>query len=198
LIIVYLSVGVGVLGVLMVTLCCFKRKFSSSKIIYFWKKDSQAHKSVKAFLRNNGPLAIRRYSYSDIKKITNFCRDKLGEGGFGGVYKGKLQNGCLVAVKVLKESRSNGEHFINEVASISRTSHVNIVTLMGFCFEGSKRSLICELMPNGSLEKFIYKENPSKAVCRLEWETIHKSALGIARGKEYLHRGYVQHMNLAF
>jgi serine/threonine protein kinase len=186
LITVSLSVGIGVL---MVTICCFKRKFSSSKIIYFWKKDSETNKSVEAFLRNNGPLAIRRYSYSDIKKMTNFFRDKLGQGGFGGVYKGKLQDGCLVAVKVLKESRGNGEEFINEVASISRTSHVNIVTLMGFCFEGSERALIYEFMPNGSLEKFIYKENPSKADCRLEWETIHKIALGIARGLEYLHRG---------
>jgi serine/threonine protein kinase len=167
--------------------CCFKGKLLSSKIVC--KKESQTHKNVEAFLRNNGPLAIRRYSYSDIKNMTNLFRDKLGEGGFGGVYKGKLQDGCIVAVKVLKESRGNGEEFINEVASISRTSYVNIVTLMGFCFEGSKRVLIYEFMPNGSLEKFIYKENHSKADCRLEWETIHKIALGIARGLEYLHRG---------
>jgi serine/threonine protein kinase len=171
----------------MFTFSCFKRKLLSCKI--HWKKESQTHKNVEAFLRNNGPLAIRRYSYSDIKNMTNLFRNKLGEGGFGGVYEWKLQDGCLVAVKVLKESRGNGEDFINEVASISRTSHVNIVTLMGFCFEGSKRALIYEFMPNGSLEKFIYKENPSKADCRLEWETTHKIALGIARGLEYLHRG---------
>jgi serine/threonine protein kinase len=187
LITVTLSVGIGVL---MVTICCFKRKFSPSKIIFFWKKNSQTHKSVETFLRNNGPLAIRRYSYSDIKKMTNFFREKLGQGGFGGVYKGRLQDGCLVAVKVLKELRSgSGENFINEVASISRTSHVNIVTLMGFCFEVSKRALIYKFMPNGSLEKFIYEENPSKVDCRLEWETIQKIALGIACGLEYLHRG---------
>jgi serine/threonine protein kinase len=178
------------IGVLMFTLICyFKRKLSISKIICFWKKKSQNHKSVEAFLRNNGPLAIRSYSYSDIKKMTNFFRDKLGEGGFGGVYKGKLQDGSLVAVKILKESRGNGEEFINEVASISRTSHVNIVTLMGFCFEGPKRALIYEFMPNGSLEKFIYKKNPSKADCRLEWETTYKIALGIAHGLDYLHKG---------
>ncbi|XP_059455758.1 LEAF RUST 10 DISEASE-RESISTANCE LOCUS RECEPTOR-LIKE PROTEIN KINASE-like 2.1 [Corylus avellana] len=173
----------------MVTLYYFKRKFLSNKIIYFWEKESQTHKSVEAFLRNNGSLPIKRYSYSDIKKMANFFRDKLGEGGFGGVYKGKLQDGCLVAVKLLKESRSNGDEFINEVASISRTSHVNIVTLIGFCFEGSKKALIYEFMPNGSLEKFIYKENRSKADCHLEWETIYKIALGIAHGLEYLHRG---------
>ena len=96
--------------------------------------------------------------------MTNSFKDKLGQGGYGGVYKGKLQDGCFVAVKVLKESKGNGEEFLNEVASISRTSHVNIVTLMGFCFEESKRALIYEFMPNGSLEKFIYKEDRKSVV----------------------------------
>ena len=82
--------------------------------------------SVEAFLGNHGPLGIRRYNYSDIKTMTNSFEDKLGQGG---VYKGKLQDGYFVAVKVLKESKGNGAEFINEVASISKTSHVNIVTL---------------------------------------------------------------------
>jgi serine/threonine protein kinase len=89
----------------------------------------------------------------------------------------------------VKESRGNGEEFINKVASIGRTFHVNIVSLMGFCFEGSKRALIYEFMSNGSLEKFINKESPSKADRRLEWETLYKIALGIAQGLEYLHKG---------
>uniref|UniRef100_A0A2N9FPC3 Protein kinase domain-containing protein n=1 Tax=Fagus sylvatica TaxID=28930 RepID=A0A2N9FPC3_FAGSY len=121
--------------------------------------------------------------------MTNSFKDKLGQGGYGGVYKGKLQDGCFVAVKVLKESKGNGEEFLNEVASISRTSHVNIVTLKGFCFEGSKRALIYEFLPNGSLEKFIYKGNISNANHQLGLETLYKIAVGIARGLEYLHRG---------
>ena len=174
---------------MLLIIYCFKRKFSSNKIINFFKKESLNHQTVEAFLENHGPLAIRRYCYSDIKKMTNLFRDKLGEGGYGGVYGGRLQDGCLVAVKVLKELRGNGEEFINEVASISRTSHVNIVSLLGFCFEGSKRALIYEFMPNGSLEKFIYKRSPSQDEQRLEWQTLYKIALGIARGLEYLHRG---------
>ncbi|KAM3706708.1 hypothetical protein ACJW31_03G170500 [Castanea mollissima] len=177
------------IGVLVVIFCYFCGKFSSKKIIYFWKKKTLTYQSVEAFLRKNEPLAIRRYSYSDIKKMTNSFKDKLGQGGYGGVYKGKLQDGCFVAVKVLKESKGNGEEFLNEVASISRTSHVNIVTLMGFCFEESKRALIYEFMPNGSLEKFIYKDNPSNVDRQLGWETLYKIAVGIARGLEYLHRG---------
>jgi serine/threonine protein kinase len=94
-----------------------------------------------------------------------------------------------VVVKVLKESRGNGEEFINEVSSISRTSHVNIVSLKGFCFESSKRALVYEFIPNGSLNKFIYKESPSNVDCRLKWDTLYNIALGIAQGLEYLHRG---------
>ncbi|XP_030956312.1 PR5-like receptor kinase isoform X1 [Quercus lobata] len=189
------------IGVLMVIICCFLRKFKIIKSINFWKKfkliksinfwkkETLTHQSVEAFLKSHGPLVVRRYNYADIKTMTKSFNDKLGQGGYGSVYKGKLQDGCFVAVKVMKESKGNGEEFLNEVASISRTSHVNIVTLKGFCFEGSKRALIYELMPNGSLEKFIYKGNPSSSNHHLGWETLYKIAIGIARGLEYLHRG---------
>ncbi|XP_041011496.1 LEAF RUST 10 DISEASE-RESISTANCE LOCUS RECEPTOR-LIKE PROTEIN KINASE-like 2.5, partial [Juglans microcarpa x Juglans regia] len=180
---IVLSIGIGVLTVVII-IYCLRRKFP-----YLWKKESVSHQNIENFLRNVGPLVIRRYSYSDIKKMTSLFKEKLGQGGYGSVYKGKQQDVRLVAVKVLKESRENGEEFVNEVASISRTSHVNVVTLLGFCFEGSKRALVYEFMPNGSLEKFIYKENPSKADHQLEWKTLYKIAVGIARGLVYLHRG---------
>lgn len=173
----------------MVIIYCSWRKLSSIKSINFWKKENVTHQRVKAFLRNHGPLAVRRYNYSNIKTMTKSFNDKLGQGGYGSVYKGKLQDGSFVAVKVLNNSKGNGEEFINEVATISRTFHVNIVTLKGFCFEGSKRALIYEFMPNGSLEKFIYKGNPSSSNHQLGWETLYKIAIGIARGLEYLHRG---------
>ncbi|KAM3693496.1 hypothetical protein ACJW31_08G171700 [Castanea mollissima] len=174
------------IGVLVVIICYFLGILSCNRS---WKKANPTYQDVKDFLRSHGPLGIRRYKYSDIKKITNSFKDKLGQGGYGDVYKGKLQDGCFVAVKVLKESKGNGEEFLNEVASISRTSHVNIVTLMGFCFEESKRALIYEFMPNGSLEKFIYKENPSNVDIQLGWETLYKIAIGIGQGLEYLHKG---------
>ncbi|KAL3510739.1 hypothetical protein ACH5RR_030140 [Cinchona calisaya] len=120
--------------------------------------------------------------------MTNSFKEKLGEGGFGGVYKGMLHDGRRVAVKILKEKKGNGEDFINEVASVGRTSHVNIVTLLGFCYQGSKRALIYEFMPNGSLEKFIFTEN-SLIQRQLGWEMFFKIAVGVARGLEYLHQG---------
>ncbi|XP_024933674.3 PR5-like receptor kinase [Ziziphus jujuba] len=120
--------------------------------------------------------------------MTNSFSDKLGQGGYGSVYKGKLRDdGGLVAVKVLNESKGDGEEFINEVATISRTSHVNIVSLLGFCYEGQKRALIYDFMPNGSLEKFIFGENPRNN--KLGWKMLYQISLGIARGLEYLHRG---------
>ena len=122
--------------------------------------------------------------------MTNSFSEKLGQGGFGDVYKGKLDDGCLVAVKLLNQSKGeDGQDFINEVATISRTSHVNVVRLLGFCFEGPKRALIFEFMPNGSLEKFIFDENATKSNHHLNWETHYQISLGIARGLEYLHRG---------
>ncbi|KAK2967851.1 hypothetical protein RJ640_017229 [Escallonia rubra] len=151
-----------------------------------WRKKENYH-NVENFLNSCGTLAPKRYSYSDIKKITNSFLVKLGQGGYGCVYKGKLSNGSHVAVKVLNESKG-GEEFINEVASISRTSHVNVVTLLGFCFEGHKKALIYEFMPHGSLEKFIYKES-SLTDHQFGWERLSQIAVGIARGLEYLHRG---------
>ena len=121
--------------------------------------------------------------------MTNSFRNKLGQGGFGSVYKGRLPDGRVVAVKILSELKGNGEEFINEVASVSQTSHVNVVSLFGFCFQGSKRALVYEFMPNGSLEKFIYEDNAAMVGRQLDCKTLHDIALGTARGLEYLHRG---------
>ncbi|KAD2805715.1 hypothetical protein E3N88_39092 [Mikania micrantha] len=139
---------------------------------------------IEIFIRNHGRLAPRRYKYSEIKKMKNSFQDKLGQGGYGSVYKGQLPDGHLVAVKLLSEATGKGEDFINEVASISRTSHVNIVTLLGFCFEGKKRALLYEFMPNGSLDKFLWRDDS-----HLDGNTLFQIAKGIARGLEYLHRG---------
>ncbi|THG06610.1 hypothetical protein TEA_005233 [Camellia sinensis var. sinensis] len=107
--------------------------------------------------------------------------DKLRKGGYDDVYKGKLLDGRLIAVKLLNETKgSNREEFINEVASISRTSHINIVSLVGYCFEGRKRALIYEHMPNGYLEKFLHNKKSQETNDDLEWKTMHKIAVQIA------------------
>ncbi|KAL6311355.1 hypothetical protein AAG906_014075 [Vitis piasezkii] len=153
------------------------------------EKEIDVDQNIEEFVKNYGSQAPKRYSYSNVKKMTNSFKDKLGQGGYGGVYKGKLGDGHLVAVKVLNTSKGNGDEFINEVASISRTSHVNIVRLLGFCFEGGKKALIYEFMRNGSLENFLCSEKPLKADKHLGWEKLYQIAVGIARGLEYLHCG---------
>ncbi|XP_057732386.1 PR5-like receptor kinase isoform X3 [Arachis stenosperma] len=154
-----------------------------------WKKQNQTLPLVDAFFERHDHLQIKRYSYSEMKKVTNSFKNKLGQGGFGSVYKGQLQDGRHVAVKILSEFKGDGQEFINEVASMSRTSHVNIVALLGFCFEGSKRALVYELMPNGSLEKLIYNENSVIGDRQLDCQTLYDIAIGVARGLEYLHKG---------
>ncbi|XP_009357151.1 rust resistance kinase Lr10 isoform X1 [Pyrus x bretschneideri] len=172
-------VGAASVIVVLAVVCCF-----------FWKKRIQKHQIVEAFLRSYGPLQVQRHSYSEVNKMTNSFKEKLGQGGYGAVYKGKLKDGRLVAVKVLTKLKGDGEEFMNEVAAISRTSHVNIVSLLGYCFEGSKRALLYEFMPNGSLEKFIFDAStPKNHHHHLGWETLDQISLGIARGLEYLHRG---------
>ncbi|KAL6320779.1 hypothetical protein AAG906_008779 [Vitis piasezkii] len=132
-------------------------------------------------------LKPSRYSYNDIKKLTNHFKDKLGQGGYGTVYKGKLSNEVLVAIKILNDSKGNGEEFINEVGTIGRIHHVNVVRLVGFCADGVKRALIYEFLPNESLEKFIF--STSVKTYSLGWEKLQDIAIGIAKGIEYLHQG---------
>ncbi|XP_017974878.1 PREDICTED: LEAF RUST 10 DISEASE-RESISTANCE LOCUS RECEPTOR-LIKE PROTEIN KINASE-like 2.4 isoform X3 [Theobroma cacao] len=179
--------GAVIAGILlgMGFLCLKQRKENSVHL----RLPMNHNGSIEAFIKKYGCLAPKRYSYIDIKKMTNKFKDKLGQGGYGSVYKGKLPDGRLVAVKVLSESKGNGEEFMNEVASISRTSHVNIVTLLGFCYEISKRALVYEFMPHGSLDKFIYNQGSMNQPRQLEWKTLYDIALGIARGLEYLHQG---------
>ena len=141
---------------------------------------------IEDFLQSNNNLMPVRYSYSDIKKMTSGFKDKLGEGGYGSVYKAKLRSGRLVAIKMLSESKTNGQDFINEVATIGRIHHVNVVRLIGFCVDGSKRALVYDFMSNGSLEKYIF---PQQGVISLSCEKIFEIAVGVAHGIQYLHQG---------
>uniref|UniRef100_A0A2N9F5S8 non-specific serine/threonine protein kinase n=1 Tax=Fagus sylvatica TaxID=28930 RepID=A0A2N9F5S8_FAGSY len=119
--------------------------------------------------------------------MTKGFEDKLGQGGYGSVFKGKLRSGNLVAIKVLNKSKANGQDFMNEVATIGRIHHVNVVQLIGFCAEGSKQALVYDFMPNGSLDKFIFPDRDNSTF--LGWDQIYEIAFGVARGMEYLHRG---------
>ncbi|KAF3669554.1 putative receptor-like protein kinase [Capsicum annuum] len=182
------SAGIGGLVLISVSMIyCLRSRWSRCKPLISWKIESQDRK-IEEFMRNYGSQAPKLYSYLDLKKITGSFSHKIGQGGFGQVYRGKLPDGREVAVKVLTETNGDGEEYINEVASISRTSHVNIVGLLGLCYQKHRRALIYEYVPNSSLDKFL-NNGPSGTTCPLGWTTLYRIAIGIARGLEYLHRG---------
>jgi len=192
------GIAIGGAGIVAIFLGClvfsirqWKRGYFTSNSMVWWKRDAKNnnHFKTEEIIKSYGLIAPKRYTYSDVKKLTNSFKEKVGQGGYGVVYKGKLPDGRMVAVKILSASKGNGEEFINEVASISRTSHVNIVTLLGFCYERTKTALIYEFMPYGSLDKFIYDKGPQITNHHLDSNTMFQIAVGIARGLEYLHRG---------
>ncbi|KAG9454221.1 hypothetical protein H6P81_007125 [Aristolochia fimbriata] len=126
----------------------------------------------------------------DIKTLraatSNFSdANKLGQGGFGPVYKGKLENGQEIAVKRLLTSSSQGMRELkNEVVLVAKLQHRNLVRLLGCCIEEQEKLLVYEYVSNSSLDKFLF-DTINRAL--LNWETRYKIVVGIARGLLYLH-----------
>ncbi|XP_062076371.1 rust resistance kinase Lr10-like isoform X2 [Humulus lupulus] len=157
-----------------------------------YEKDKEYRIRIGKFLEDYIAQKPSRYTYSDIKKITNRFKEKLGEGAYGTVFKGKLSNEILVAVKILNNSSkaNNGEEFLNEVATIGQIHHVNVVRLVGYCAEGFRRALIYEFLPNGSLHNYISLEaSRSGDRSPLGWEKLQEIVISVAKGIEYLHQG---------
>ncbi|KAG6700679.1 hypothetical protein I3842_08G124200 [Carya illinoinensis] len=180
------AASIGLLLGLHVAISVFGAPFVIAFLIYKWRRRHlSVYDNVEEFLQTQNNLMPIRYSFSEIKKMTKGFKENLGEGGFGTVFKGTLRSGRLVAVKMLSQSKANGQDFINEVATIGRIHHVNIVQLIGFCVHGSKRALIYEFMPNGSLNKHIFSSEANI----LNYDKTYDIALGVARGIDYLHQG---------
>ncbi|XP_030490595.2 receptor-like serine/threonine-protein kinase ALE2 isoform X1 [Cannabis sativa] len=128
------------------------------------------------------------FSLNEMERATNsFDASRiLGEGGFGLVYNGTLDDGRKVAVKVLKrDNHHGGQEFLAEVEMLSRLHHRNLVKLIGICTEDQTRCLVYELVPNGSVESHLH--GVDKESDPLDWDARMKIALGAARGLAYLH-----------
>ncbi|KAI5588038.1 hypothetical protein POPTR_005G083300v4 [Populus trichocarpa] len=132
---------------------------------------------------------LKRYSLRELLVATDSFSNKniLGRGGFGKVYKGRLADGTLVAVKRLKEERTPGGElqFQTEVEMISMAVHRNLLRLRGFCMTPTERLLVYPYMANGSVASCLRERPPSEAP--LDWATRKRIALGSARGLSYLH-----------
>ncbi|KAK9025544.1 hypothetical protein V6N11_038408 [Hibiscus sabdariffa] len=156
-------------------------------VMYKWRRRHLSmDDTIEEFLQRQNNLVPIRYSFKEIRKMTRNFKEKLGEGGYGSVFKGKLRSGYHVAVKVLGKKKGDGQDFINEVASIGRIHHVNVAKLIGFCVEGSKQALVYDFMSNGSLDKIIFIEENKNT---LGWKKMFDMVLGVARGIDYLHHG---------
>ncbi|KAF3450331.1 hypothetical protein FNV43_RR06411 [Rhamnella rubrinervis] len=170
--------GVGALLLVLGFLFWFKRSRKST---------TATRGDILGATELQGPV---NYSYKDLKSATkNFIgENKLGEGGFGDVYKGTLRNGKIVAVKRLAigQSRRAKEEFESEVKLISNVHHRNLIRLLGCCSKGPELLLVYEFMKNSSLDKFLFGERRGS----LRWEQRYDIIMGTARGLAYLHEEF--------
>ncbi|KAK4586836.1 hypothetical protein RGQ29_023842 [Quercus rubra] len=134
-------------------------------------------------------IAAQTFTFRELAAATKNFRPEslLGEGGFGHVYKGRLEStGQVVAVKQLDRNGLQGNReFLVEVLMLSLLHHPNLVNLIGYCADGDQRLLVYEFMPLGSLEDHLHDLPPDKEP--LDWNTRMKIAAGAAKGLEYLH-----------
>ncbi|XP_059632686.1 serine/threonine-protein kinase PBL27 [Cornus florida] len=143
-------------------------------------------------VQKDGPpphIAAQTFTFRELAAATkNFRQEsQLGEGGFGRVYKGRLEStGQVVAVKQLDRNGLQGNReFLVEVLMLSLLHHPNLVNLIGYCADGDQRLLVYEFMPLGSLEDHLHDLLADKEP--LDWNTRMKIAAGAAKGLEYLH-----------
>ncbi|XBI40355.1 hypothetical protein VPH35_124952 [Triticum aestivum] len=128
---------------------------------------------------------IIAFRYTDLQHATTKFKDKLGAGSFGSVFKGVLNDSVAIAVKRLDGASQGEEQFRAEVSSVGAIQHINLVKLVGFCCEGSKRLLVYEHMSNRSLDVHLFRNNSTI----LSWTIRYQIAIGVARGLAYLHEG---------
>ncbi|XP_021809334.1 G-type lectin S-receptor-like serine/threonine-protein kinase SD1-29 isoform X3 [Prunus avium] len=139
------------------------------------------------YIRKHDPSELVIYDFDSISIATSdfSITNKLGEGGFGPVYRGKLQEGKEIAVKRLSSSSVQGiEEFKNEMRLISKLQHKNLVRLMGCCIKDDEKLLIYEFMPNKSLDTLLF--SPMRRA-ELDWAKRFNIIQGVARGLLYLH-----------
>ncbi|KAL0688130.1 hypothetical protein Bca4012_087807 [Brassica carinata] len=156
---------------------------------FLTKRTKKAYHPTSAFDGDDITTADSlQLDYRSIQTATaDFAEsNKIGQGGFGEVYKGILSDGTEVAVKKLSKSSGQGDvEFKNEVVLVAKLQHRNLVRLLGFCLEGEERVLVYEYVPNKSLDYFLF--DPAKQA-QLDWSRRYKIIGGVARGILYLHQ----------
>ncbi|XP_056171970.1 cysteine-rich receptor-like protein kinase 10 isoform X2 [Syzygium oleosum] len=178
-VIIAVAVPVGI-GVSLLFLAC---RFSRRKAT----KTNEAIQGDQSSVNGITKAEFLQYDLATIQAATdNFShQNKLGEGGFGEVFQGRLPNGQEIAVKRLSKSSGQGVgEFKNEVVLVSKLQHRNLVRLLGFCLDGEEKLLVYEFVPNKSLDYFLVEPDKRR---KLDWSRCYKIISGIARGMLYLH-----------
>ncbi|KAL0856879.1 hypothetical protein Bca101_062033 [Brassica carinata] len=154
----------------------------------FWRYRGKQNDAWKNEFEPQDISGVHFFQMHIIRTATNnfSSSNKLGQGGFGPVYKGKLPDGKEIAVKRLASSSGQGtEEFMNEITLISKLQHRNLVRLLGYCIEREEKLLIYEFMVNKSLDIFLFD---STLKLEIDWPKRFDIIQGIARGLLYLHR----------
>ncbi|XP_062012874.1 probable LRR receptor-like serine/threonine-protein kinase At1g07650 isoform X1 [Rosa rugosa] len=155
-----------------------------------WLRGCFGHKTTREEELRGLDLHTGFFRFKQIKAATNNfnAANKLGEGGFGAVYKGELLDGSFIAVKQLSSKSKQGNHeFVNEIGMMSALQHPNLVKLYGCCTEGNQLLLVYEYMENNSLSHTLF--GSEEGLRKLDWPTRQKICVGIARGLAFLHDG---------
>ncbi|OWM77614.1 hypothetical protein CDL15_Pgr017012 [Punica granatum] len=162
-----------------------RRRHVTSSAAYFEDDESRNRKDLEEDSRKSD---LTFFDLSTIAGATNNFSfvNKLGQGGFGSVYKGELDNGEKIAIKRLSKYSGQGvEEFKNELKLIAKLQHRNLVKMLGCCIQGEEKILIYEYLPNKSLDSFLFDEEKRHL---LDWRKRFDIASGIARGILYLHQ----------
>ncbi|KAI7730282.1 hypothetical protein M8C21_003024 [Ambrosia artemisiifolia] len=150
-------------------------------IVFFWIKTRKSPVTAE----QSYSLAVtpfRKFTYKELKNATRNFRDEIGRGGGSVVYKGRLADNRIAAIKKLKSvvNHQNENEFQAEISTIGRLNHMNLIETWGYCAEGRHRLIVYEYMENGSLAEKLREGN-------LDWATIFDIAKGTAKGLAYLH-----------
>ncbi|KAL5716593.1 hypothetical protein ACHQM5_018261 [Ranunculus cassubicifolius] len=174
----------GIVVVIVLSIIAFIIIFVA---ILWWKgcfrQKNEIDKDLRGLDLQTGTFTLRQ-----IKAATNnFApENKIGEGGFGSVYKGNLLDGTIIAVKQLSaKSKQGNREFVNEIGMISALQHPNLVKLYGCCIEGNQLLLVYEYMENNSLARALFGHEEYHLL--LDWPTRHKICVGLAKALAYLH-----------
>lgn len=179
-----------VTGVFACLICFYKKRKKANK-----KSNGKTHAMTKnaiyAMPSSNEDsslktISIECYTLEQIESAIQHYKTLIGEGGFGSVYRGTLQDGKEVAVKVRSATSTQGtREFDNELTLLSAIRHENLVPLLGYCCENDQQILVYPFMSNGSLQDRLYGDASKRRA--LDWPTRLSIALGSARGLTYLH-----------